>query len=85
MELSTGMAKSQRPFQYYLRYSAVGIELGLSVLVGLFIGKYLDDRLGTKPWLLLLFLILGVVAGFRAIIRATRRMMEEERQRETDT
>jgi ATP synthase protein I len=78
------MANRGRPFQYYLRYSAVGIELGLSVLAGLFIGKYLDDWLGTKPWLLLLFLILGVVAGFRAIIRATRRMMAEEREREID-
>ena len=76
------MSERGKPIQSYLRYSAVGIELGLSVLVGLFVGKYLDDWLGTKPWLLLLFLILGVVAGFRSIIRAARRMMQEEKERE---
>lgn len=71
------MARPKKPMQEYLRYTAVGIELGLSVLVGLFIGKYLDDYFGTDPWLTLVFLILGCVAGFRSLYRVGREMMRD--------
>ena len=73
------VAVPKRPMQQYLRYSAVGIEMGLSVVAGLFIGKVLDDYLGTQPWLTLVFLILGCVAGFRAIYRTARRMQDDLR------
>lgn len=66
------MAKTPNRMRKYLRLSTVGLELGLSVLIGLFIGQYLDEWLGTEPWLLLLFLILGMVAGFRSIFRLLR-------------
>ena len=70
------MAKEPK-IQDYLRHSAVGIEMGLSVVVGLLVGWFLDDYFGTAPWLLLVFLILGMVAGFRSMFRAARRMREE--------
>ncbi len=46
---------------------AVGLNLMSSVVVGAALGYGLDSLFGTKPWLLLLFLILGVAAGFRSI------------------
>lgn len=66
------MAETPNRMRKYLRLSTVGLELGLSVLIGLFVGQYLDEWLGTEPWLLLLFLILGMVAGFRSIFRLLR-------------
>jgi ATP synthase protein I len=56
-----------------LSSSSVGIELGLSVAIGLLVGYYLDKWLGTEPWLMLLWLTLGLVAGFRGVIRAVKR------------
>lgn len=38
--------------------------LVLPILVGFFLGDYLDKRLGSTPWITLLLLMLGVVAGF---------------------
>lgn len=32
-------------------------------------GILLDHWLGTKPWLTLVFLILGIVAGFTNVVR----------------
>jgi ATP synthase protein I len=55
-----------------LTSSSVGIELGLSVAIGLFIGYYLDQWLGTQPWLMLLWLVFGFIAGFRGVMRAVR-------------
>ena len=78
------MTQENRPFRQYLRYSTIGIEMGLSVIIGLLVGKFLDDFFGTDPWLLLTFLLLGLVAGFRGVFRLMRRMKDDLRQDEGD-
>lgn len=54
------------------RSSAVGLEMGISVVVGLLGGRWLDGKTGTAPWLMLLGLLLGTVAGFRGLMRMAR-------------
>jgi ATP synthase protein I len=49
--------------------SSLGLMLPSCIAVGLFIGYYLDKFLGTKPWLLLVFFILGAVSGFYSLLR----------------
>lgn len=66
------MAEPRSRMRRYLRFSTVGLELGLSVIIGLLVGQWLDARLGTEPWLLLLFLLFGMVAGFRSVYRLLR-------------
>ena len=56
------------------RFGTVGLEMGFSVAVGAFIGMFLDKLLGTKPWLGIIFLLLGVAAGFRRLIQVTRKV-----------
>ena len=56
-----------------LSASSVGLELGLSVGIALLVGYYLDKWLGTTPWLLLLWMVLGLAAGFRGVVRAVKR------------
>lgn len=58
----------------WIRFSAMGLELGLSVIVGLLIGDFLDGFFGTEPWLLLLFLLFGLIAGYRSIFRLLNKM-----------
>jgi ATP synthase protein I len=65
-------AKSKRGYDA-LNASSVGLELGLSVALGLLIGWWLDQHLGTQPWLMLTWLVFGLVAGFRGIFRAIKR------------
>ena len=52
--------------------SSLGLEMGFGVLAGFFIGWLLDGILHTRPWLMLVFLALGLGAGFRALWRAVR-------------
>jgi F0F1-type ATP synthase assembly protein I len=59
------------------RYGTVGLELALSVLVGLFGGQFLDRRFHTEPWLMLLGLAYGVAAGVRGLYRAAERATRE--------
>jgi ATP synthase protein I len=56
-----------------LSASSVGLELGLSVAIGLLVGWWLDQHLHTQPWLMLLWLVFGVIAGFRSVVRAVKR------------
>lgn len=56
-----------------LNASSVGLEMGLSVGIGLLFGYYLDKWLHTQPWMMLLWLLFGLVAGFRGVFRAVAR------------
>lgn len=46
--------------------------MGLAVLVGWWIGQWLDGKLGTEPYLMLLFLGCGIAAAFKGLIRTAR-------------
>ena len=50
----------------------IGVELVSAVGVGVGIGLLLDYWLGTKPWLMVVFFILGSAAGFLNVYRTTR-------------
>jgi F0F1-type ATP synthase assembly protein I len=69
----SGAARSGRLFYSTLSASSVGLELGLSVVFGVLFGRWLDGKLGTAPWMMLLLLALGLVAGFRSVMRAVHR------------
>lgn len=54
-------------------YSSLSFSIALAVLIGLGIGYWLDTRFNTSPWLTLIFLGFGVIAGFRNIYLAVKR------------
>ena len=47
----------------------IGVELVAALIVGVGIGFLLDRWLGTKPWFLLLFFLLGAAAGLLNVFR----------------
>jgi ATP synthase protein I len=47
----------------------VGVELVAALIVGGGIGYLLDMWLGTKPWLLVVFFVLGAAAGMLNVYR----------------
>ena len=53
-----------------------------ATFIGLAMGHYLDKWLDTAPWLTLVFLLLGIVSGFRNIFILTSR--ELRRQQKND-
>ena len=59
---------------YGMRMAA---ELVSAIIVGGLIGYALDAWLGTKPWLFLLFFVLGFVAGVLNVVRGYERMQKD--------
>ena len=51
-------------------------ELVSAVVVGTIIGFILDKTFGTKPWLILIFFFVGVVAGIINVFRSAKNMQE---------
>jgi len=66
------VAKATRDMYRTLSLSSVGLEMGISVILGLLFGRWLDGKLGTEPWMLILFCALGLTAGFKGVFRAMR-------------
>ena len=51
-------------------------ELVSAVAVGTIIGFILDKTFGTKPWLILIFFFVGVIAGISNVIRSAKNMQK---------
>jgi ATP synthase protein I len=66
--------ETRRTFKELAYFSSLGISVSLAVFIGLGIGVVLDRKFDTSPWFTLIFLVFGIVAGFRNIGRAIKRV-----------
>ena len=51
-------------------------ELVSAVLIGTIIGFILDTWFDTKPWLIIIFFFVGVVAGITNVIRSAKKIQK---------
>ena len=51
-------------------------ELVSAVAVGTIIGFILDKTFGTKPWLILIFFFVGVIAGIVNVFKSAKNMQK---------
>ena len=51
-------------------------ELISAVAVGTIIGFILDKTFGTKPWLILIFFFVGVIAGIVNVFKSAKKMQK---------
>ncbi|MBA3061110.1 MAG: AtpZ/AtpI family protein, partial [Nitrospirae bacterium] len=51
----------------------IGLNLVLATFVGLAMGYGLDKLFNTSPWFTIIFLIVGIIAGFRGLIKMARK------------
>lgn len=63
---------NREDFRKIAEMSSVALVLPSSIAVGLFFGYMLDKWLHTDPWMLMTFLILGIISGLSSLFRALR-------------
>ena len=61
--------------------TAIPAVLVVGPLLGLWVGRYLDRRLGTDPYLMILFLVLGFVASGRETWKLIRQASDHDSKR----
>ena len=52
-----------------LRLAGVGWYIGISIVLGVLAGLWLDNKFNTKPLLVIVGLILGVIVAFYGVYR----------------
>ncbi len=58
--------------------SSIPFILAFAPIVGFFLGQYLDQKLRTRPWLSVVLLVLGFVAGVRESINIVKLSQRED-------
>ena len=64
--------KQRRPYQAIALYTAILSQLVGSILIGIFGGKWIDQKLETEPLFLIIGLFLGLAAGIYTMLRSVR-------------
>lgn len=73
------------------KYSALGFEMSIAVLIGAGIGYGLDSLmerylgLTTRPWLMVVWIGIGFAAGVRSLYRAALRSGKDLEKDEEET
>lgn len=65
-----------------LRFIGVGWFVGISILGGVVGGLWLDNKFGTKPILVILGLIFGLIVAFYGVYRMLLPLIRNKRDRE---
>jgi Putative F0F1-ATPase subunit (ATPase_gene1). len=58
--------------------SSIGIAMVLAIFGSLYFGNWLDKKFGTVPYFTILFLVIGVIAGFKNIYNMIQRNFKDE-------
>lgn len=69
--------KKSAPLTAIAVTTTIGTELAITVLLGFYGGKLLDQQLGTEPWLLIVGVLAGVAVGILGIIQTMQRFFKE--------
>ena len=62
------------------RYSSIGLELGVSVVIGMLMGLWADGKLDSSPWGVIAGIALGFVAAIRSIRRTLQALLKEDQE-----
>ncbi len=76
--------KKNKHFESLGLASIMGIHLVSGVVVGMAMGYYLDKFLGTKPWMTILFLVFGIIAGYKNMFREMQRIQKKEAEADAE-
>jgi ATP synthase protein I len=65
------------------RLAGDALQLGASIVFAIFIGfgigYWLDGKLGTFPWLTIIFFLLGIAAAVRNVMIEIRKQLRNEK------
>lgn len=65
--------RQKNPFKAMALMSGISAQLVGSILIGIFLGKWLDEKMGTLPLFLIFGLLIGLATGIFSMLRLIRR------------
>ncbi|MEB2308596.1 MAG: AtpZ/AtpI family protein [Candidatus Brocadiaceae bacterium] len=58
-----------------------GFTTAGAIAGGYFLGSYLDKKLDTHPWFMLVFIMLGIIGSFIEFFRVVMKLLSNENER----
>ena len=65
-------------FASLMTYGTLGLEMGISLALGLGIGYYLDSRFKTSPVFMIVFVMFGIAAGMKRLYSLWKKVERED-------
>lgn len=65
--------RPRNPYKAMALMTGISAQLVGTILIGLFLGKWLDAELGTLPLFLILGLLLGLASGIYSMLQLIKR------------
>ncbi len=59
------------------KYLTSGVEVAVGIALGCVVGTFVDKKLGSKPWGLLVGLLLGCAGGMYLLIKEAMKMNKD--------
>lgn len=78
----SGFATFARLYRDAAPYLVLGVQLAATVVIMFYVGYWADDHFGTKPWLMIVGLTLGAIAGFYNFFKTVTELGKKEGQQE---
>jgi F0F1-type ATP synthase assembly protein I len=63
----------------------MGGQIVISIILGAAIGWWIDGKLGTFPWLSIVFFLFGIVAAGQAVWREVRKQLQADKGNKPNT
>ena len=74
-------ARGERKDEGGSAMAGLGVQFVVTILIFLFIGQWLDRKLGTTPWMLLTGVLLGAALGFWMMLRVAKEAEKKDSKR----
>jgi ATP synthase protein I len=65
-------------FNYLALITQLGLVIVISILIGLFVGAFLDRKTGLRGVFTIIFVVFGVIGGFMAAYRLIKDLDKED-------
>ncbi|SDY63469.1 AtpZ/AtpI family protein [Tindallia californiensis] len=75
------MRKSGSALENLALVSYIGIAMMVPILAGVVGGRWIDERLGTRPVFLFVLIFVGIMVGFRNVFAVTTRNLPPRKRR----
>jgi ATP synthase protein I len=74
------IASFTRLYREAAPYLALGVQLAATVVIMFYLGYWADDYLETRPWLMLVGLVIGSAAGFYNFFKTVSDLGKKEQE-----
>ena len=69
---------------FYIALCIIGGIFAGCMVIGVFGGRWLDEKWGTEPWMLIIGSLVGMASGFYHFFKTVLRLDKEQKEKKKD-